>query len=294
MTTLSLTAPPGLLPASAAETWLRGLGGRAAPGDLWLLSWDGQVLAVVLIARVRDGYVVAWPVDLSTDAAVSPAVRRRVPGLGIEVALWPQFATGLGAHLLHRKIATGVVSERTIDLTRLAVGGPAEMPLEYVPTVAHDEQRATITSDLSEQFQRLCFHEWPGATGADERLDPGFLERHGLDLRDLVNVLGIDTPTALDFLSQNVAPTSEQIAALSAAWGADPAEFTRRNASSAVRELLNPQYKDYLVQVCRRRGVDETQARSLAQEQFALAARTEIGDTTSDRMRAALQRLLEE
>ena len=43
-------------------------GAAASPvvGELWLTSWDGGALALVVVSAVREGYVLGWPVTVST------------------------------------------------------------------------------------------------------------------------------------------------------------------------------------------------------------------------------------
>src|SRR4051794_28500833 len=89
MTTLSLTEAPTALPANGQRRWLTDDAPAPQVGDLWLLSWNRDALAMVVITKVIDNYVLACPVTLPTAPAFPPAVIRVDTPLRVPLTVWP-------------------------------------------------------------------------------------------------------------------------------------------------------------------------------------------------------------
>lgn len=288
MLELSLSVPPH---GVRKDAWATSSSDVPRVGDVWLLSWDGHVPGVVMLAAVEDGHVVGWPITLDPEAALWPAVRIHSERIGRDLTVWPQAATGLGNHLLHRNLGP-LMSERAVALTREATRTGTEGPFPYERDDVSDEQRTAVISDLLSLYASLCFHEWPPSNGEDV-LDREAFEAAGGTLPQVVEAIDVNVPQALRILD-GVSPISvEQVSALAQAIGVEGVGLTRRMSGAGVNELLRPTHKDPLLKVMSARRVDEAGARSLAMSQFGLAARTDRPGTAEGRMTAALRRLAE-
>jgi hypothetical protein len=290
---LSLTEAPATLSTEGERLWLDGLPAPVAQGDLWLLSWDNQALGLVVIRRTRDDYIVGWPATLPGDPSFFPALLVEQAGLGCTVTIWPQAATGIGRHLLHRRLGN-LLSPRTVDLVEEAARGQGEPPVGSAPRSDDEDGKARLGAELLSHYEAICFHQWPGLAIGEATLNLTYIESRGLGAHSVSAILGTTAPDTLALLRQQRPPTSGEVTRLAAAWGAPPADFLAPQHSEAVAELLDPGYKDDLLRIVLQRGLSEARARSLVQREFDLAARTDKrAGSRSTRMRAAISRLLQ-
>lgn len=285
MQELSLSTPPT---GVSEDSWIAPASDIPQLGDLWLLSWDGLAPGLVVLSRVEARHVVGWPVTLNPEAAVWPAVRAHSDTLDRDVTVWPQAATGLGNHLLHRNLGH-LMSSRAMDLTRTATRVGAEAPFPY-ESEAPDDHRKAIVSNLLNLYTSLCFHEWPPAD-EDVVIDREAFAAAGGSLTLVTKTLDLAVSDALQVLDGTRPVEDSQTAALAEVLGISPDRLTRRPSGPAVDELLRPTHKEALLRVMSRRQVGEAEARLLARSEYALAARTDRPGDEEARMNAALRRL---
>lgn len=158
MTTLSLTQAPAPLPADAQRRWLEDDHTDLNVGDLWLLSWNRDALALVVVTKIFEDYVLACPVTFPADPAFPPAVVREDTPLEIPLTIWPRAETGLGKHLLRRNLGS-LLSERTVLLLRRYAEEGDESPLPVANGDYHADGNADYFRRLLRHMQELCFHE---------------------------------------------------------------------------------------------------------------------------------------
>lgn len=291
MTTLSLTEPPAMLSAEARDRWISDAVTGVNVGDLWLLSWSRHALALVVITKVIDDYVLACPVTLPSDPNFAPAVVHHDTPLGVPLTIWPRAETGLGRHLLRRNLGT-LLSEKTVGLLRRYAEDGDESPLPVADGDYVDDGNPEYLRDLLAFMQALCFHEWPTHAIAEAVLSEDIIEREQASISFMTATLGVTVPRARQLLRQEASPSEAEIPALAAAWNLDPAALLTVPADDATRMLIEPEFKALLDQVMNERGLDEATARQLSRQQYALAARSaQTGDHRA-RMRAAIDRLL--
>src|SRR5665647_862552 len=94
--------PPLLDGGDASRPAITNLDVRA--GDLWSLSWDGAYRGLALIAAVKEGFVLAWPVTLPDAPAFAPALVLEPNPLVHPLFVWPTRETGVGLHLLDQSL----------------------------------------------------------------------------------------------------------------------------------------------------------------------------------------------
>lgn len=291
MTTLSLTQAPEVLPAETRTRWLTDDATALNVGDLWLLSWSRNALALVVITKIIDDYVLACPVTLPTDPSFAPAVVREDTPLGVPLTIWPGAETGLGRHLLRRNLGT-LLTDTTVRLLRRYAEDGDESPLPVAAGDYHADGNAEYLRELLGFMQGLCFHEWP--TNADENavLSAEIIEQENANIPFMTDTLGVTVPRARQLLRQEVNPSAAEVAALAEAWGLEPAAFLAAPLDDAARTLLEPEFKPLLDRVMDEKGYDEVTARRYSQQEYMLAARAaQTGDRMA-RMRAAIDRVL--
>lgn len=190
MTTLSLTEAPAMLPAETRTRWLSDDDTDLNVGDLWLLSWSRNALALVVVTKVIDDYVLACPVTLPADPSFAPAVVREGTPLGVPLTIWPSAETGLGKHLLRRNLGN-LLSETTVRLLRRYAEDGDESPLPLAEGDYDDEGNPEYLRELLNFMQALCFHEWPTDAANDAVLSADIIEseQEFIDLEAHVRML---------------------------------------------------------------------------------------------------------
>lgn len=291
MTTLSLTEAPEVLPAQARSRWTTDDATGLNIGDLWLLSWDRNALAMVVLTRVIDDYVLACPVTLPGDPSFAPAVVREDTPLGVPLTIWPGAETGLGRHLLRRNLGN-LLSERTVTLLRRYAEGGEESPLPVAEGDYYDDGHPEYLRELLGYMQGLCFHEWPSDTPENAVLSAEVIQRQHATIGFMTETLGVTVPRARQLLLQEVTPTDAEVATLADAWDLEPAALLSPARDDAARTLNEPEFKALLDQVIAAKGYTEATARRLSQQQYALAARAAQTNDRRARMRAAIERVL--
>ncbi|MFS3128093.1 hypothetical protein ACLM5J_06780 [Nocardioides sp. Bht2] len=242
---------------------------------------------MVVITKVVHDHILAFPVTTLSDPSCGPSLVRQDTPLGVPLTVWTFAETGLGLHLLDRRLGN-LISARTVELCRLYGQGRGEPPLDIATGDYFEHQ--DFVDGLLEWMQSLCFHEWPTETTGDVVLNADVMEARHLRASDLVAILGLSVPDAAALRSGNRAPTAADVIALANSWGLEPAEFLTVAADDGIAALLNPRVKPLLRQIMEARNTDESGARGLARSQFALATRSVGG--AADLMDAALRRLL--
>lgn len=291
MTTLSLTEAPVVLPAETRNRWLSDDDTDLNVGDLWLLSWSRNALALVVVTKVIDDYVLACPVTLPADPSFAPAVVREDTSLGVPLTIWPSAETGLGKHLLRRNLGN-LLSETTVRLLRRYAEDGDESPLPLAEGDYHDEGNAEYLRELLGFMQALCFHEWPTDASDNAVLSAEVIESERASIAFMTETLGVAVPRARQLLLQAATPTEAEVAALAEAWDLEPAAFLVAPLDDAARTLVEPEFKPLLDQVMAERGYDEVTARRRSQQEYALAARAAQTGDRGARMRAAIDRVL--
>lgn len=291
MSKLSLTDAPVVLPVEARTRWLNDDHADLNVGDLWLLSWNLNALALVVVTKVIDDYVLGCPVTLPNEPSFAPAVVREETPLGVPLTVWPRAETGLGKHLLRRNLGR-LLSETTVQLLRRYAEDGGEPPLPIAEGDYHAEGNSDYLRELLASMQALCFHQWPTDAVDNAVLSTQVVAREGTSISFMMETLGIGVPRARQLLLRSATPTESEVAALTKAWGLEPADILSAPADDAARVLIEPGFKSLLDQVMAEKGCDEVTARHLSQQEYTLAARTaQTGDRYA-RMRAAIDRVL--
>lgn len=293
MTALSLDEAPAQIKENAREIWLHGEAVDPECGDLWLLSWNGDALSLAVITSVYPGFVRAWPVTLQPPGTDNVAVELPSQHFKSPLALWPLVETGLGMHLLDRKIDS-VLSPRQVQLLRRFAYENDPPPL---PLIIDNKQEPTTADrdDIVQLFGQLCFMEWPEKRAGEAVLAREVLAANGRTAEDIATALNLGIAESLALWTGQKAVDSTSAEQLCSVLELPVEEILKAPNGPEVRELQRPEYKKALRQLARQRGTTESQSRNATREEFALAARsTGSSRALSSRVRAALERLLGE
>lgn len=279
-------APPGV----AADVWMHSVPGEPQIGDLWLLSWDAQALGLVVVSGVAPTFVLGWPVTLPGDQTFRPAISVDESPLG-RIAVWPSRETGVGNHLLHRRLGTAL-SERTMHLLAGAFEEGTEPVLPFATTDIGLEERETASDRMVDAWEAINLNVWPIPRPGITPLDADVLRANGTQVGTLAEILSVSVPEAVGLYNGEMAPAPSELELLVVALGVPTEQLLRSQPDTETIAMLAPRIKDDLVEIIRRRAIGEESARDLVRSQFALAARSD--DTPGSRLDAAIQRVLHE
>lgn len=279
-------APPGV----TADVWMHSVPGEPQIGDLWLLSWDAQALGLVVVSGVAPTFVLGWPVTLPGDQTFRPAISVDESPLG-RIAVWPSRETGVGNHLLHRRLGTAL-SERTMHLLAGAFEEGTEPVLPFATTDIGLEERETASDRMVDAWEAINLNVWPIPRPGITPLDADVLRANGTQVGTLAEILSVSVPEAVGLYNGEMAPAPSELELLVVALGVPTEQLLRSQPDTETIAMLAPRIKDDLVEIIRRRAIGEESARDLVRSQFALAARSD--DTPGSRLDAAIQRVLHE
>jgi hypothetical protein len=289
MQPLSLTEPPAALTDAARERWSAEPNVDPAPGQLWLLSWDGEAPVAAVLTVVRDDYVLAMPVSFEQADAGSEEALTGPERLGAQLVIWYRLETGLGAFLLHRYIGVAATDGEVLALRRGTRG-------ESVPQfdAGHTSNLEALRT-LATTFTRLCHIEWPSETEGDVVLDRDTLAAAGINARIFAERTGLPTATALSLWTGETTLTPEQARLVTDTFANTVDHALAVPKDWITESLRDPRVKDGVLQVAAHTGAGERAARDLIRSNFALAARTpSVADRRRTAIRDAIALILEE
>lgn len=248
-----------------------------AVGELWTIGWDGTFEGVVLLTAVHRHHVLAMPVtsDLPSATEVALAVE------GSRLTVWPQADTGLGLFLLHERLATTITDNQVREIKLWSFTG---RELDTLTAGAGAKDDAGFGA-LLDHFRRLCFIEWPAEEEASLNV-----AATDLTAAQFAATTGIAAPRVLA-LWGGAAATDEERAAI---MRVNPRWLTTEPGPIAT-ELSAPAQKSLISELAVLLGNDERAARNRAQQEYALAARTEsVARRNTTRAADTVRRLIAE
>ncbi len=264
---------------------------QAQIGELWLISWDGEALALGVISRRSAGFVACWPVTFADAPVFAPALVIEDSPLGVPVLVWPTRETGLGMHMLHRRFGQ-VISRTTMAVVDRAMdddGG--EFPLALAAPTVEGEAAEQASDEMLDLWESICLNTWPTAVRGRTPFRASALQAAGMQASEIAAALAVPLPAAASLIRGELIPTADQVETLALALGVDPESILESGEDGQAQVLLAPEFKEGFLQLARSRAISEAEARDLVRAEFALAARS-AGDTSA-RARSVIERLLQ-
>jgi len=253
------------------------------PGDVWMLRWDGKDLAAAMIARVYDDFVVVWPVTNATREHYAPALLIDQEHRDLGDAVWPTRPTGIGNHLLGRRLGALLDRDAVETLT-----DQMEDP-EVEPTIlplAEGTYDSEADDRLIDEWNAYCFHT--GVPTGRHWLHTGYFTSS----RQVAEALGLDVVSTRDYWDGVIPLSDEQLATLARAIGRPAEDLTGCDPyAHAVRRLSSPDFKASVEAQADATGMSEERVRDETRREFALAARDDSANRMDDKLRDALFRI---
>lgn len=280
---------PAGIPESAQQLWDEGVPDtQVRAGDLWILSWDGEVVGLAVIAAAKHGYVLAWPVTLPGEVSFSPGLVVEDSPLEVPVTLWPTRETGIGNHLLDRNLGRLLPPDRIRPLS-FALDDGDDPGLAFAPGSAQDPENTDADRLMVEHWTDLCFN----TGGAEEGmfLDQAKVQQAGGSSRIVGEVLGIG-PVEVRPLWTGVVPiTAEQLAAIAERLGVEEESLVGADPlAEVVIDIAWPRFKHDIVARTVATGYREADIRRFARREFPLAARNDSDALRETKLRDAISR----
>lgn len=285
---MNLGRPAGI-PASAYRLWDEGAyREEVCAGDLWVLSWDGDVVGLALIAAVKRGFVLAWPVTLPGEASFSPGLVISDSPLGVPVTLWATRETGIGHHLLDRSLGQLLAPDQIRPLA-LALDDGAEPGFIFASGSASENENVEADRLMVDHWTELCFN----AGGAENGLflDSENVKVAGGSAKMIGEVLAFGPQDVRPLMTGEVPITEDQLDAIAERLGADPTSLTGPDPlADVVADLANPRFKAQVLVRVAETGIDERTIRRSARREFALVARNDGDLLRESKLRDAINR----
>lgn len=287
------------LDANAISLLNDGVPGAPQPGDLWMLRRDGEDLGLILLGHVQPTYVSALPVTLDTTIACIGAAT--VPAdqspLHSELVVWAPAPNSIGSHLLSHRIGT-ICSESDVRrMIRAADGEDVDSPFPQ-NTRALDDELFPEVENVFNTFASLADDEWVSRKAGDALLATEVLSSAAVTPQTLSELLELPLRTSFQLFHGDRLPSAEQVAAISDRTKIPVSYLLKPMYGNEAAALSQPAFKDLIVRLGRKRGIDENAARNLAlQDSYALAARQPTADEVEmarQRVMNSLNRLLDE
>ena len=246
-----------------------------APGQFWVVAYDADDRAVVLVSATdRGDHVLAWPVAAAISNAGYPTFAYRLGDQ--DLTIWPELEFGLALVSLDRMIGEGP-SSRQMRQMIAAIEDRDPLPAGGEP--AADTPEALRAIDLTCRLVwALAELEWPRAVVGEGVLDANLLREWGLAGTDLRDLLGVEPGRAADLVSGTSMPTQSDVDILSQTIGHAGSALLMPASGSEVTAMSRPRSKSRITQVALRHSVTENAARSQILNRSLAAARQQYGD----------------
>ena len=282
------------LPASTPmdpDRWRQGLPGDPQVGDLWVVSWDGTDLGLVLIAAVRPDHVLIWPVTDPSITPSAPCFRIAADWLTAELFAWPEAEAGMSKAVLDRRLGP-VLSDRTMLAIRIGMAD-GELPGSVSFAEQRDDELADITlDDVCRAANALCDIEWTTPAPGASPVDVTWAKDHNLTL-----VLGefVKGPPAVirDIMAGMRVLPADVIDAVIARFDVSWTEFLAPIAGDEAVALNAPVRKHVILDISSRLNVSEAEARRAVWQKSLRAARQQSG-TTAERAASRVDQALDD
>lgn len=276
-----------------AATRLLDSGAPSAPqaGDIWMLSWNGVDLGLILLGFVQETYVSALPITLDVSkACVSACVAPSdVSPLDTELVVWAPAPNSIGKHLLSRRIGPLCTARDVQRMVHAANGEDIETPFPLVTRELTDELLADVEF-IFNSFASFADHQWIAGDAGNAFFDTQTLTSVDWDSRKLAESLQLPVSVAAPLFHGEKIPRPEQVLTVAALTGLDEAALLMPLHVREAVVLSQPDLKAAILDLARQRQLDEGGARNLAlQDSYALAAR----QTHDTEMEAARHRVID-
>lgn len=254
-------------------------------GDLWEIAWNGTALSIILVAALRDTYVMAWPITVATGTETFPSFTLPpLEGNTRDLVAWPDAEYGLNRALLRRCVSPQALTAKEARLIIGALDGSTDLPRKFCDAPdSEDAQNALLK--VCAQAWTLADIEWPAGETNGVILPPTWEAAH-LSARDIARALGATPAHASDLYLGETAPTDKELASLRRV--TDGALTTEVPHGDEITALMHPKFKKRIEQLAQQRATTEAEARNSILPLARAAARQGAG---GDQMDAALQRV---
>lgn len=269
----------------------KGVSGFPQAGDIWMLSWNGSDLGLVLLGYVHETYVSALPITLDASKACASAcvVPADDSPLNAELVVWAPAPNSIGTHLLSRRIGPLCSPRDVHHMVHAANGEDIETPFPLCDAELSDELLPDV-EQIFNSFASFADHRWISNEAGDAFFDTETLSKIDWNVQTLGEALLVPISVAAPLFYGEKIPIIEQVTTVATRTGLDSHDLLMPLHVREAVVLSQPIFKEKIVALARQRRIDEGSARNLAlQDSYALAAR----QSNDSEMDAARHRVID-
>src|ERR1035441_8079837 len=273
-------AQPQLTEPALRERFGRRDGWPLRAGAVWRARWDDVALLALLVGNPTATTVAVTPLTFDDTGADADTLLGACPsGRGAILAVWRTLRRDLPLALLDRP-----VDELPLAVIAWTAGGPVPDDAQLAgPALPSVSSRSPVRADLEDDLDALIAAV-PALTPVSSRRTATGTRKRVLPTEEqfaaLVARLGVSLPVVLDLVDGKREPSPEEASALRDIVAITP-EVTPPPAELVI-EMYHPRWKATVLDLARRRDMNEAAARTvMASGAFALAAR-QTGDQSPD------------
>ncbi|MFV8316261.1 hypothetical protein [Mycobacterium sp. 23] len=265
-------------------------------GDLWMVAWDGEELGLALIAAVRQGYVLIWPVTDVHLAASAPCFRLQVDGLAADFNVWPEAEAGVSNALLSHRIRPMTISDKVIRGLHTAIRGEGDIPSGVELVGARDDATSEdALATVCDFVVALSDIEWTEPRIGRSPFSPDALVEQGITMREIATQTSVAPASARALFDGKRVVPADLVLAIARRHDVAPGSLIGPLAGIEVAAIDHPRHKAQIVELAARRHVDEATSRAEVWEAAQRAARISSRDVSVEaRVDQAVQDLLNE
>jgi hypothetical protein len=285
---------PDVLNSQAGAFWLSGTGDyEVRAGDMWTLAWDGELLGHVLVASVKDGFFLGWPVGLPSEPSFAPGILVE-SSLGVTVTVWPTMETGLGLHLLERPLGH-LLPPREIRRIAACLDEDEEPDVQVAHGFASEPGNLEAAQELNRHWTELCFHTGRSDEGSFF-LSKEKVQKIGGSARGIADALHLSVADVRTFWDAEEALPGDLAGLLLDHLEVSRDQIQGYDPSSTWWHLLaHPGYKADVEWACNELQTDEESVRTeSARSAYALAARQDSDEMMENKLRNAVRRTVQD
>lgn len=125
-------------------------------GELWTLTLDGVQQGRALIAAIKDGFALVWPVTTPREPVFAPALTLDRDHPCRRLQLWPTRETGIDLRLLGQKEDVLMCHKRVVEIGH-AIDNGDNPGLKSATGSVDDPNNMAANLAMIDHWADLCF-----------------------------------------------------------------------------------------------------------------------------------------
>lgn len=259
-------------------------------GELWSLTWNGELLGHAVVASIHDTFALVWPAVTDEAYSYFPGLIAHSFFFDAPTTVWPTRETGIGIYLLDQNLGELIAPTQIVPISA-AIEDGKEAVLPFAADFAGNSSlhRDALDETMLDQWQRLCF-----LTVSSDHLffDQDRAKALGIKSKSAADALGFDSKQLGPIWKGEVPIEGDLLKNLEEATGFSADEFLTSDPLGYVLDRISaPEYKQEIKERAALLELDEGEFRRRTRDEFALAARDDSDRLEPQKLRDAIRRV---